>query len=369
MAYGKLSGRVGIVVNLCLCTIKLVLGLFSGAVSVVADAIHNLADAAASLVTLLGFRLSAKPADEEHPFGHGRVEYIAGLVIAGAILMIGAKLLETSVEKILEPAELSADGSTIFILIATVVFQLWLGNFNMRLGERIDSAAVKAAATDSLSDCIATVFVVVSLGLHYLFAINVDGYAGLIVAAFILHSGWDAAQETLQPLLGKPPSETLVREIQETVLADPAIQDMHDLLIHDYGPGRIYASLHAEVPAHMDIMEAHAAIDAIEEKLRRKFRMQVTVHMDPVVVDDPETNRLRAEVERIVQEEEVGSSIHDFRVTSLRDGGKKLIFDIAVPPSNKMQDKDIRYFVTRRIKQLNKHHEAVIRIDRFYASS
>ena len=365
-AYGNLSGRVGIAVNFLLSAIKLALGLMSGAVSVVADAVHNLADAAASIATLLGFRLAAKPADAEHPFGHGRIEYIAGFCIVGLILLIGFKLLEASVEKILAPEPPEVSVSMLVILTASIALQLWLGRFNKTIGERIDSAAIRAAAADSLNDCIATVVVVASLAFHYATGIDIDGWAGVLVALFILHSGWEAARDTLQPLLGQPPDPALVEGIEKTVLKHRAITGVHDIIIHDYGPGRIFASVHAEVPASMDFLKAHEIIDGVEELLRRKYHIIVTVHMDPVVTDDPEVERARAEVEAIMRENKLGESIHDFRMTTAKGGGKKLIFDVEVAPACKMTNEDVRFFLTRAIEERHPIYHPVIRVDRFF---
>ena len=365
-AYGNLSGRVGITVNCILSAVKLFLGVMSGAVSVVADAVHNLADAAASVATLLGFRLAAKPADAEHPFGHGRVEYVAGFCIAGLIHLIGFKLLEASIEKILAPEPPEVSVSMLVILAASIALQLWLGRFNKTIGERIDSAAIRAAAADSLNDCIATVVVVVSLALHYATGIDIDGWAGILVALFILHSGWEAASDTLQPLLGRAPDPALVKGIEKTVLKHRAITGVHDIIIHDYGPGRTFASVHAEVPASMDFLEAHEVIDGIEELLRRKYQIIVTVHMDPVVTDDLETERVRAEIEAIMHENKLGESIHDFRMTTAKGGGKKIIFDVKVADDCKMTNADVGFFLAREIKAHNSAYQPVIRVDRFF---
>lgn len=365
-AYGNLSGRVGITVNVILCAVKFMLGILSGSVSVVADAVHNLADAAASVATLLGFRLAAKPADVEHPFGHGRIEYVAGFCIAGLILLIGFKLMEASVEKILAPEPPEVSVSMLVILTASIALQLWLGRFNKTIGERIDSAAIRAAAADSLNDCVATVVVVLSLALHYATGIDVDGWAGILVALFILHSGWEAARDTLQPLLGQPPDPALVEGIEKTVLKHRAITGVHDIIIHDYGPGRTFASVHAEVPASMDFLKAHEIIDGIEELLRRKYHIIVTVHMDPVVTDDPAVERARAKVEAIMRDNHLGEAIHDFRMTTAKGGGKKLIFDVEVAPDCKMTDADVRFFLARAIEEKEPAYHPVIRIDRFF---
>ena len=365
-AYANLSGRAGIACNAILFGIKIALGLWTGALSIVADAIHNLADAGASVVTLFGFHLAAKPPDAEHPFGHGRIEYVTGLIIAAAILLVGAKLLESSLGKILHPEAVHADGMTLFLLGASIGFQLWLGKFNQYVGEQIHSEAIKAAATDSLSDSVATLFVISGLALHVFFGWHADGWAGLIVAFFILHSGWNAARDTLQPLLGQPPDPKLVQAIEKEVLEHKYVCGVHDLIIHDYGPGRAFASVHVEVPATMEILKAHAVMDAIEEQLHRDFHMVVTVHMDPVVMNDPETNALRERVEEIVKRERIGEAIHDFRLTTARDGGKKLIFDVVVKPNCQMGDREIRYFIQRAVQKIHPNYRTVARIDRFF---
>ncbi len=366
MRYGNLSGRVGLVVNFLLFGIKLTLGLMSGAISIVADAIHNLADAGSSIVTLLGFRLAAKPADPEHPFCHGRIEYLAGLCIAAAIMLIGAELMKSSVEKLLAPEPMDADGSMMIILLCSIVLQLWLGRFNRHIGQTIHSAAIEAAAADSLNDCIATTVVVLSLGVYYFAGYDIDGAAGVLVALFILHSGWGAARDTIQPLLGQAPDPELVRSIEDMVLDQENICGIHDLIIHDYGPGRIFASLHAEIPSTMDIMEAHELMDGLEVKLQREFHMQVTVHMDPIVIDDPETDALRYMVEGILSELDAGLSMHDFRTTTTCNHGRNLIFDVVVPAGCKLTDKNIRRIIREKLTSVNAEYHAVIRLDRFY---
>lgn len=364
--YGNLSGQVGLAVNFILFSIKLTLGIMTGAISIVADAIHNLADAGASIVTLLGFRLAAKPADPEHPFGHGRIEYLAGLCIAAAILLIGAELLKTSVDKILNPEELRADISTMVLLISSILLQFWLGRFNRYIGRAIGSAAIEAASADSLNDCIATTVVILSLAVNYFAGLNIDGAAGILVACFILHSGWGAAKDTIQPLLGQAPDPVLVKAIEDMVLDQDKICGIHDLIIHDYGPGRIFASLHAEIPADMDIMDAHEIMDGLEVTLQREFHIMVTVHMDPVVVDDPEIDALRELTEQVVRETDPQLSIHDFRMTTTCKGGRNLIFDVVVPQACAMDDKSIRTTIRDKLAAVQKDYHAVIRLDHFY---
>lgn len=366
--YGELSGTVGVSINLVLCAAKLCVGFLSGAISVIADAIHNLSDAGSSVVTLLGFKLAAKPADPEHPFGHGRIEYISGLIISAAILFVGIELLRTSVDKILHPEDLMVTEGTILVLVLSIFLQLWLGRFNKNIGRSIGSPAIEAAAADSLNDCVATAVVILSLIVHYFAGVNIDGIAGVLVACFILHSGWCAARDTLQPLLGQAPKPEFVKEVETAVLSEKKICGVHDLIVHDYGPGRVFVSLHAEIPSTMDIMKAHELMDKLEVMLHGKFHIEVTVHMDPVVVDDPEINRLRELVGAAVQETEPSMSMHDFRMTTTYHDGRNLIFDVVVPFSCKMSDSEVRQRIRQHLMTINPDYHAVIRIDRLYST-
>ena len=366
--YGELSGSVGVGVNLVLCGAKLCVGLLSGAISVIADAIHNLSDAGSSVVTLLGFKLAAKPADPEHPFGHGRIEYISGLIISAAILFVGIELFRTSLDKILHPEELAVTEGTILILVLSIFLQLWLGRFNKDIGHRIGSAAIEAAAADSLNDCVATAVVILSLIVHYFAGVNIDGIAGMLVAGFILHSGWCAARDTLQPLLGQAPKPEYVKELEAAVLSEDKICGVHDLIVHDYGPGRVFVSLHAEIPSTMDIMKAHELMDKLEVMLHSKFHIEVTVHMDPVVMDNPEINRLRELVQTAVKETEPSLSMHDFRMTTTYHGGRNLIFDVVVPFSCGLEDTEVRRRIRQHLSAINQGYHAVIRIDRLYST-
>ena len=363
--YGRLSGITGIIVNTILCIIKMGLGVLSGAISIVADAIHNLADAGSSIVTLLGFKLAARPADAEHPYGHGRLEYVAGLCIAVAIIIIGIELLKNSILKIISPSELSASWQMIAILLSSIGLQMWLGRFNKNIGITINSAAIRAAATDSLSDCVATSVVVISLLLHFLFGINIDGWAGLLVAAFILHSGISAAKDTLQPLLGQPPDPELIEAIESIVKNQHGIIGIHDLIINDYGPGRIIASLHAEVPSHMSLVVAHEMADNLEQSIKNQCHILVSVHMDPVETDDPFTRKMKEIAERIVSDTADGLSIHDFRISSTKNK-IKLVFDVSVPPDCPMSDDDIKAWIRAKIHNEDNKYVAIVNTDRFF---
>lgn len=363
---GARAGQVGIGVNLLLFAVKLAIGLISGAISIVADALNNLSDAGSSLVMLLGFRIAARPADPEHPFGHGRVEYLTGLFVAVVILFVGFQLLQSSVVKILHPEDLAVDWVTGGVLLLSVFGKLALAHFFQIVGDRIQSAAIRAAAADSRSDCLATAAVLLSLILYVGTGWNVDGAVGVFVALFILYSGWEAVKSTAQPLMGEAPDPALVSAIKKFVLATPPIIGVHDLIIHDYGPGRVFVSLHAEVPGNMEIMAAHTAIDALEQRLEAHFHVEVTVHMDPVLLDDPETNRLRLLTDNIVQAIEPTLTTHDFRLTTTAEGGRNFIFDVVVPYGVPLSDEEIAHAIGEQLKALNPHYQAVIHFDHQY---
>lgn len=363
---GARAGQVGIGVNLLLFAVKLAIGLISGAISIVADALNNLSDAGSSLVMLLGFRIAARPADPEHPFGHGRVEYLTGLFVAVVILFVGFQLLQSSVVKILHPEDLAVDWVTGGVLLLSVFGKLALAHFYQIVGDRIQSAAIRAAAADSRSDCLATAAVLLSLIFYVGTGWNVDGAAGVFVALFILYSGWEAVKSTAQPLMGEAPDPALVSAIKKFVLATPPIIGVHDLIIHDYGPGRVFVSLHAEVPGNMEIMAAHTAIDALEQRLEAHFHVEVTVHMDPVLLDDPETNRLHLLTDNIVQAIEPTLTTHDFRLTTTAEGGRNFIFDVVVPYGVPLSDEEIAHAIGEQLKALNPHYQAVIHFDHQY---
>lgn len=359
-SYGYLSGGVGIMVNVILCLIKLFIGFVSGSIAIIGDAIHNLADAGASVITILGYRMSAKPADPEHPFGHGRIEYIAGLIIAGAILVIGIELLHSSVEKMLNPEPMDTSVTVIVILAMSLMLQLWLGLFNRGLGKRIDSPAMLAAATDSLSDCVATFVVIICLIVDLTTGHDFDGMAGIVVALFIIHSGWGAARDTLQPLLGEPPDPEFVRAITRRTLEEKQILGVHDVIVHNYGPGRIFVSLHAEVPSDMSLMEAHNIIDSLEESIREEFKVSMTVHVDPMVVGDPLQNEIKEKLYHIVACVDPLVTFHDFRLTS----SGRILFDLAVPYNCTFTDERIIEMVEEDIRKEYPDKEVTIQIDR-----
>ena len=364
-SYGRLSGIVGIVCNVILFGIKLLAGFMTGAVSVMADAFNNLSDAASSVVTLIGFHMAGKPADPDHPFGHGRIEYLSGLFIAAAILMTGFELLKTSVEKILHPGELSFNMVSIFILIASILMKMWMSRFNFNLGNKIHSEAMKATATDSMSDCISTGAVLVGLVIGMMTGKNIDGFIGVFVALFVCVAGFNAAKETIQPLLGQSPDPELVESIKKCVLKQDMILGVHDLIIHDYGPGRRMLTLHAEISYKEDMMRAHDLIDNVERDLCEVFQCLATIHMDPVVTDDKELAVMREKVSAMVQTLNSSWMIHDFRMVR-GETHTNLIFDLVVS-TDELKDKDE---IERKVKDLihimDPHYYAVVTVEQSF---
>lgn len=365
-AYGLLSGGVGIVLNLLLSAGKFVAGVLTGSIAVTADAFNNLSDAGSSVVTLVGFRMAAKRADDDHPFGHGRIEYLSGLAVAVAILVVGLELAKSSLEKVLHPVEVAFSWLSVGILCASILVKLWMFFFNRNLSRRIGSAAMMATATDSLSDAAATSAVLLGTLVGHFADLHIDGWVGILVAAFILRAGWGAAKDTLDPLLGQSPDPGLVRGIQETVLGRPEIVGMHDLVVHDYGPGRCMASLHAEVPMDADILVIHDVIDNLERELRRKLGVEVVIHMDPIAVGDPRTDALKAQVTELVRRIDPDMTIHDFRMTAGPEH-TNLIFDVAVPYHCRLEDEQVQEAIGAAVKALPGNYYTVVSVDHVYA--
>ena len=365
-AYGLLSGGVGIVLNLLLSAGKFIAGVLTGSIAVTADAFNNLSDAGSSVVTLVGFRMAAKRADDDHPFGHGRIEYLSGLAVAVAILVVGLELAKSSLEKVLHPVEVAFSWLSVGILCASILVKLWMFFFNRNLSRRIGSAAMMATATDSLSDAAATSAVLLGTLVGHFADLYIDGWVGVLVAVFILRAGWGAAKDTLDPLLGQSPDPELVRGIQETVLGRPEIVGMHDLVVHDYGPGRCMASLHAEVPMDADILVIHDIIDNLERELRRKLGVEVVIHMDPIAVGDPRTDALKAQVTELVRRIDPDMTIHDFRMTAGPEH-TNLIFDVAVPYHCRLEDEQVQEAIGAAVKALPGNYYTVVSVDHVYA--
>lgn len=329
-AYGRLAGAVGILGNLVLFAAKLVIGLLSGSVSITADAVNNLSDASSSVVTLIGFRMASRPADEEHPYGHARIEYFSGLIVAAIILLIGVELGKSSIQKILHPEAVEFSGSLAAVLVLSILVKLWMAGFFTRLGRKIGSAALVASGTDSRNDVISTGAVLLSCIIGHVTGLKIDGYMGFLVAAFILYSGVMLAKETIDPLLGAAPDETMVDAITRQLLAHPSVLGIHDLMIHDYGPGRQFASVHAEMDCRQDVLEAHEILDELERQCLVENHVLLTIHYDPIVTDDEEVNCMRCRVTEAAVSIDARLSIHDFRMVR-GQRNTNLIFDLVLP--------------------------------------
>ena len=364
-AYGTLCGVVGIALNILLFAGKFFAGQLSGSIAVTADAFNNLSDAGSSAVTLLGFRLAGRKPDTEHPFGHGRVEYISGLAVAGLILLMGVELAKSSVAKILHPEEVTFSLLALGILAASVGVKLYMWGYNRSVGRRIRSAAMEATAMDSLSDAASTAAVLLAMLVGKWTGLAVDGYVGLLVALFILFSAYKAARETLSPLLGQAPDPELVQEIRDIVAAHSAVQGIHDLVVHDYGPGRCMISLHAEVPAHGDIAELHDVIDNIERELAEKLHCQAVIHMDPIVTDDAAVAALRRRVAEAVKQVDPRMTIHDFRMVRGATHSN-LIFDAVLPFSAEKTPEQAAQEIRQLVREMDGSYFAAVTVERSY---
>lgn len=366
-AYGTMSGAVGIFLNLCLFTGKLVSGLLSGSIAITADALNNLSDAASSIVTLIGFRMAGRKPDIEHPFGHGRIEYIAGLIVSFIILMMGYELLTSSAGKILAPEGVTFSLLPAVILLLSILVKLWMAHFNHTLAGRLDSAAMEATAADSRSDAVATTAVLLGTIIGGIWNIPIDGWLGLVVSVLILKTGYDAAKDTISPLLGQPPEKEFVDEIEKTVMAHPEILGIHDLIVHNYGPGRVMVSLHAEVSGDGNLFKLHDMIDNIERELGEKLNCIATIHLDPIDTHNPELKALREQAEAAAEAVDPRCSVHDVRLVP-GDTHLNLIFDVLVPFDLKMDDGEIRSAICEKIPRLKEEPKmyAVIDVDRDY---
>ena len=361
--YGKLAGLTGIVVNALLCAGKLLAGALSGSVSIMADAINNLSDAASSIVTLLGFKLAAKPADDAHPYGHQRVEYLAGLTVAALILLIGAELVKSSIQRILHPEAVAFTAVGAAVLLLSIAAKLWLCLFYRKLGKSIRSEALLASAADSRNDVASTAAVLAAYAFAYFTHIQIDGWAGLLVAVFILWSGVGIAKDTIDPLLGEAPDEALVHAIAQEIRSyDARVLGIHDLIVHDYGPGRRFASVHVELDAREDVLEAHELIDNIERDVTKKLRVELVIHYDPIVTDDAEVNEVRQRVEAIVTEIDPRLSFHDFRMVRGREHSN-VIFDLVLPFDLRGQEHALRVRIGAALHAENPRYRTVITFD------
>ena len=364
--YGKLSGIVGVVLNLLLFAGKFIAGLLTGAISITADAFNNLTDAGSSIVTFIGFKLSSKPTDRDHPFGHGRMEYVSGFIVSIIIFLVGFELMKSSVEKLINPSAVEFSYVAMIILGVSVLVKLYMYLYNRNISKKINSVSVKATAKDSLNDCIATFVVAVCFVVYKLTDFNADGIAGILIALFILYSGFGSAKETIGLLLGVAPDEEYVEKIEKTALSLEGIIGIHDLMVHNYGPGRQIISLHAEVDAHVDVNEAHDNIDNAEKVLEEQFGCIAVIHMDPIDMNNPKRNEFLSLTHDIVKGIDQRFSIHDFRMT---EGYThiNLIFDLTIPHDCQIDKESIKHSITEGLKSVNPNLNAVFKIEYTYS--
>ncbi len=364
-AYGVLCGAVGIGLNILLFLGKFFAGTLSGSIAITADAFNNLSDAGSSLVTLLGFQLAGQKPDAGHPFGHGRLEYLSGLVVSLLILLMGLELGKSSIDKILHPAPVDFSPLVLVILCVSIAVKLYMSFYNRRLGKQLNSAAMEATAADSLSDSVATTAVLIATLVGHFSDLLIDGWCGILVAVFILWSGYNAAKDTLDPLLGTPPTHEFVQRIRSLVMAHPAIIGIHDLIVHDYGPGRVMISLHAEVSASENVLELHDEIDNVEKELRDKLGCDAVIHMDPVVTDDGVTEETREKVAALVHCIDDAINIHDFRMVA-GPTHTNVIFDAVVPFQFRLTDEEVAEKIKTAVRTLDGNYYAVVNVEKSY---
>lgn len=362
-AYGILCGGLGIALNLFLFGIKFVSGFISGSIAITADAFNNLSDAASSVITLIGFKIAGQKPDQDHPFGHGRVEYISGFLVSVIILLMGLELLKSSFSKIIHPDEPAFSPVILALLVVSILIKGYMYFYNHRLGRKLNSAAMKATATDSLSDMLATGVVLFSALLSRFTSLHADGWCGMLVGLFICYAGFSAAKDTVTPLLGQAPDPDFVQQVKDIVTAHREILGLHDLIVHNYGPGRILISLHAEVSAAGNIVTLHEVIDNIEHELRDTLNCQAVIHMDPVRVGDEETERLKELIQNILKETDPALTMHDFRIVT-RSDRTDLIFDVVAPYNFRLSDGELVNLIDQRVKKLHPDYYITVDVDR-----
>lgn len=360
--YAMLSTTTGIVVNLVLSIGKIIIGILSNSMSILSDGLNNITDAGSSVVTMIGFKMSQKKMDQDHPWGHGRMEYIAAFIVDLLIILVGIELFQSSIDKIIHPLTPNISEIAIVILVIAILAKLWLFVFYRKIAKKIDSSAIQATAYDSISDTVSTSVVLISTLVTKFTGYNIDGYVSILVAGFILFTGFKAVKEIVDLLLGTKPDPEFIQEIEEFTKKYPEIIGIHDIMVHDYGPGRKILSFHAEVPANSNIEKAHDVIDQLESDLYKKFSAITTIHMDPIAIHDEEINQMREIAEKIVKEISPEASIHDFRITN---GGERvnMIFDLLLPFELEKQAEEIEKKIKERIHQENEKYYAVIKVE------
>ena len=361
--YGVFGGIVGIILNFLLFAFKLFAGIVTGSVGIAADALNNLSDSGSSIITLIGFKMSGRPADHDHPFGHGRGEYISGLFVAFLILLMGVELAKASVEKIFNPVLVEFNVISVIILVCSVLVKLWMYFFNLKIAEKIDSDSLKATAKDSLSDCLATSGILAGVLFAGAFDLKIDGYIGILMSVFIIYTGYKTIKEAISPLLGVAPDKKLVAGIEETIMSCDEIIGMHDLVIHNYGPSRFMMSVHAEVSADCDILKIHDRIDLVEKTLTEKFGCDAVIHIDPIETDNKLITQTKSLVEKIAADIDERITIHDFRMVS-GDTHTNVIFDMVIPFDQKLSDRFVVEQVKEKLSEYNDNYFAVIHVDK-----
>ena len=363
--YGTLGAVVGIFLNICLFTGKYLAGFFSGSIAIMADAFNNLSDAGSSFISLIGFVFSGKKPDLDHPFGHGRIEYLAGLGVSFLILLMGVELAKNSVQKILHPVSVQISTLSIAVLSASILVKLYMAYYNHAIGKKIRSATMAATATDSLSDAAATTVVLLAMLFLAVTGINIDGYCGILVAVFILAAGIGAAKETVSPLLGQAPDPEFVKEIKELVMQHEEVLGIHDMAVHDYGPGRVMVSLHAEVSGDGNIYELHDLIDRIERELKEKLHCETVIHMDPIDVGNEKTVEMKEEMVKLVKAIDERLTIHDFRMVT-GTTHHNMIFDVVIPADFKLSQEELKDIIQKKVREKWPDYYVVIDVDTAY---
>lgn len=364
--YGTLSGLVGIAINIILSVSKMIFGAITKSISIIADGANNTFDAISSIINLVGFKISGKPADDEHPFGHGRIEYVSALTLSFFILIMGVELIKTSIDKFRNPETVIFSVPAVIVLIISILAKLWLALFNRNVGKRINSVAVNAIVTDSLGDIAATTCSLIALISSKFTDLPIDAVMGIVVALVIIYAGIDIIKGTIGPLLGEPPEKEIVDRLEKLVMSYDGVVGIHDLVLHCYGHSKIYGSLHAEVPADIDILHSHDTIDLIERQVKEQLGIEISIHMDPII-NDERTHELKSEVNRIVKDICPEASIHDFRIV---DGPThtNLIFDALLPRKSPLTEQEFNDLITSKIKELDKKYFTVINIDRSFTA-
>ena len=363
--YGKFAGVVGILSNLVLCTAKILIGIISGSIAIIGDGINNLADASSSVITLIGFKLASMPEDKDHPYGHARYEYITGMVVSILIVLVGVELGQTSIDKVMNPQPLDFSWTIVLVLVLSIAIKIWQALFNIKIGKKINSMTLAATGADSRNDVISTTVVLISVLVGEFTGITIDGYMGCLVALFIIWSGIGLVKETISPLLGEAPSDELVSDIRGLALAPEAILGVHDLVVHNYGPGKVFASIHIEVDADGDLMESHDLADDIEREAAEKLGIMLTCHLDPIKLNDPLVNQMMALTAEVVGETEGITNAHDLRVVP-GVTHTNIIFDIVMEHGCKYSEEEIHAIFEKKIKEVNDKYCVVINFDKSY---